>query len=1159
MPDHIEDLFDEYLDFVLTTGRPDEAGFLAAHPELDDAERALLRSLAASLAAGLGGEPSDARPDLDGRTSVAPADPRRAIPTEEPETFGDYRILRVLGHGGQGVVYLAEDSRLNRKVALKVLRRPDLAAFADASPHGPAARLRREAELASKLDHPGICVVYEMGVVKNSPYVAMRYVEGETLASMIAAAREAGRRSIRSPAEVDAEPAQGRGALLPGVNLVESAARALHVAHSAGVIHRDIKPANVMVTRGGEPVLLDFGLAFDETNDLPSITKTGQLFGSPGYMSPEQIKPPPGGLDPRTDVYSLGIVLHECLTARRPFEEATREDLFHAVLSDPLPDPRRWNAAIDRDLSVVLATALERDRDRRYQTALDFAEDLRRWRSYEPILAHPAGWLLRVRRWTQRNRVLTASALAIGVLLVGLLVASQSVIRRLEESARRYRGALLTTGSSVALAKDPALALLLAIEGARLIRDRNADDALNAALARIRETRTIQPPSSALDSETVAGSRDGRHFVGAAKGGVARVWDAATSRLDGVLRGPARELNAVAFSGDGHWIAAVSVPDQTVFVWNESAWTGGTSEGSHDADITAAAAADSTQHVGFSADGTRVLAWGLNGYCVVDVRSREARGGPLSPGKEDAAAWAPDGERLLLPASDQIWNSTTGESVRLETENALEHARCSGEFSPDGRFVVAGSGPDGVGLFDARTGARLRRLPLLAPPKVARFSPDGEALLVGGADGSCTLFVAATGEVKARWSAHTQGVSLAAFIGDGRRIETISDDGSARIWDAKWGVEVAALLCSSPITSCCELGGGEQFVTGHRDGSVRRWNREDGWSRDVLGADLLKDTYLAGCFDPRGERVAVTSGNEVRIYDVRTRELVGTLEGHAQRVHSVVFTPDGKSLLTASEDRTVRAWDAATFRQTAEIGAGEHANDVWCVDVSPDGTLVVTASADPFARLFDLRSGKPLRTFAHDAGRGLQCAHFSPDNRFVVTTSQGDGTIRVWDVRSGSPLYEPRRFESADAKPRTGRFSPDGRFLLAGARNGTIGVWDAVTGRAIWEDGTPDTIVNDACFSPDGTRILVASGSNAERLRVFDARTHEELASIVGHRGDVSCASFSPNGRTILSIANDLHAHLWPSDPLEAARARAPRDFTIEERTRYGLAADGPR
>ncbi|HVS08563.1 MAG TPA: SUMF1/EgtB/PvdO family nonheme iron enzyme, partial [Planctomycetota bacterium] len=337
---------------------------------------------------------------------------------EELRSFGPYTLLEELGRGAQGVVYLAEDERLHRKVALKMLT--------GAAAHSAAVRERfqREAETASKLDHPGICGVHEVGEVRGIPYIAMQHVRGTTLACALRQARE-GR--VAAPGDSGEATATliGKDAMHDVLRLVERAARALHAAHEAGLVHRDVKPANIMITPEGEPVLLDFGLARDVLDQGEALTETGQVMGTPAYMAPEQLRGQREKIDRRTDVYGLGVTLYECLTLQRPYDSPSFEALYHQILHGALPDPRRLNPRIPPDLGTILEVALERERERRYPSALELAEDIRRLRAFEPIRAKAAGPLTRARKWVQRH---PARAVGIGAGLLFLVTGTAFVI-----------------------------------------------------------------------------------------------------------------------------------------------------------------------------------------------------------------------------------------------------------------------------------------------------------------------------------------------------------------------------------------------------------------------------------------------------------------------------------------------------------------------------------------------------------------------------------------------------------------------------------------------------------------------------------------------------------------------------------------------------------
>jgi tetratricopeptide (TPR) repeat protein len=311
------------------------------------------------------------------------------------ERLGSYRLLHEIGRGGQAVVWLAEDTRLGRRVALKIL--PALGPGSEAV----LRRFQREAEVTSKLEHPAICPIYEADIAGGVPFLAMRFVDGETLARRVA-------RCSGGPVLGDWNAT---------ATFFARAARALHAAHEAGVLHRDIKPANVMVTPAGDPVLLDFGLARSDGEDVGSLSRSGDNSGTPTYMSPEQMSGR-APLDRRSDVYSLGCTLFECLTGRAPFTAPTLAGLLQAVLHEDIKDVRSLRADVPDDLAVIVATATAKDRDRRYRSALELALDLERFVQIEPIAARPESRLQRARRWVRRNPALAGSLAAVLVLLL---------------------------------------------------------------------------------------------------------------------------------------------------------------------------------------------------------------------------------------------------------------------------------------------------------------------------------------------------------------------------------------------------------------------------------------------------------------------------------------------------------------------------------------------------------------------------------------------------------------------------------------------------------------------------------------------------------------------------------------------------------------------
>ncbi|MEO6594091.1 MAG: protein kinase [Planctomycetota bacterium] len=321
----------------------------------------------------------------------------------ESDQVGDFKLLRTIGRGGTGIVYEARQRSLDRRVALKVLHER----FA-ASPSA-LTRFRREAQALARLDHAGIVRVFAVGEDGGKAWLAMEFVEGESLAASLDRLRGCGGH---------------RGDTLR--RLVESiagVARALQHAHAAGIVHRDVKPSNVLVRPDGAVVLGDFGLARD--THAPSLTQTSVVAGTPHYMAPEQARGQLLDCDARTDVFALGATLYECLTLRHAFEGSTTQEVLQAVLTrDPI-DPRRHQRGLPIGLAAICQKALEKDPKARYQTALEFADDLQAFLDLRPVAAHP---LTRTRRFVRRMRqqpllgVLLVLGFSTAVLGAGLLL-----------------------------------------------------------------------------------------------------------------------------------------------------------------------------------------------------------------------------------------------------------------------------------------------------------------------------------------------------------------------------------------------------------------------------------------------------------------------------------------------------------------------------------------------------------------------------------------------------------------------------------------------------------------------------------------------------------------------------------------------------------------
>src|SRR5262245_31052596 len=297
--------------------------------------------------------------------------------------FGDYELLEEIGRGGQGVVYRAHQKSLNRTVALKVI------GLGPWTTEAHVKRFRREAEAAARLEHPGIVPIYEVGESDDGlPFFSMKFAPGVRLLDAGPALRNESRRSLALMAKV---------------------ARAVQYAHVEGILHRDLKPGNILLDGRGEPLVSDFGLArwLDTTSDL---TRTLTVFGTPGYIAPEQAEGVASDLTPAADVYSLGAILFDLLAGRPPFLGEHALAVIQQAAEKPAPKLRSVMPGLDRDLETICARCLEREPNARYRSAGDLAEDLERWLEGRHIVARPVSPVARAWRWTRRNPVVAGMA-----------------------------------------------------------------------------------------------------------------------------------------------------------------------------------------------------------------------------------------------------------------------------------------------------------------------------------------------------------------------------------------------------------------------------------------------------------------------------------------------------------------------------------------------------------------------------------------------------------------------------------------------------------------------------------------------------------------------------------------------------------------------------
>lgn len=317
-----------------------------------------------------------------------------------------YEILRVLGRGGMGVVYEAQQLSLKRRVALKTVT---AGVHSDPLQH---ARFQIEAESVAALQHPNIVQIYEVGEYTGVPYFSLELIGGGSLEGKI--------QNNPQPPRESAE-------------MVRKLARAMHYAHQQGIVHRDLKPANVLLTQDGQPKISDFGLA-KRVDSMESFqTQAGTILGTPSYMAPEQASGDIEGIGPASDVYALGAILYRLLAGRPPFQGATLVETLDAVRSKEPTPVRQLQPRVPRDLDIICLTCLQKSKARRYLSAETLARDLDHFLAGEPIEARPVGAAERLWRWCKRNPGIAALTATVFALLAAVAISSSVLAYRIDQ------------------------------------------------------------------------------------------------------------------------------------------------------------------------------------------------------------------------------------------------------------------------------------------------------------------------------------------------------------------------------------------------------------------------------------------------------------------------------------------------------------------------------------------------------------------------------------------------------------------------------------------------------------------------------------------------------------------------------------------------------
>jgi len=1042
------------------------------------------------------------------------------------ERLGEFRLIRMLGKGGMGTVYEAEQTSLKRRVALKVL--PAHLGFSDMA----VRKFQREAEAGGRQSHPGIVAVHAVGKQGRVNFIAQELVEGGvTLADHLGLFRE-----------TDIQP---KGYFRDAAGLAAAVADALDHAHASGVIHRDIKPSNILLDAEGRPKVTDFGLA--KVEDALSLSRTGDFAGTPYYMSPEQAMSRRRGIDRRTDIYSLGVTLYETLTLKLPFEGDTSQEVLKKILLFDPVDPRKANPRVPRDLAVICLKAMEKQPGKRYQAMADFADDLRRFLSGDVIRAQPPGLGSRSWKRVRRYPVLSASlavALVAAVGFVGyiLLVSYPQILqeRRIALAERNEKEKQLVISEGLRLAAqslsvpdtNPTLALLLAIEAAKRHPGLLANNALMNGLEKCRELNTL---SHDLSVGAAYFSPDGRQVVTACEDRKGRVWDAATGALILLLDGHESYVQSAVFSPDGRTILTASA-DRTLRIWSAATGRELRRLAGHEGVVFDAR---------YSPGGRRI---------VSASEDRTARIWDVETGKQTAlfdghdgkvlkASFSPDGRKIITASKDRtarIWDVDSGEE--LLTFEAEVGWISDAAFSPDGRRAVL-TYDNSAHLIDVETGDELHSFGDGRGAVVcADFSPDGRELATANLGNNIVVWDAISGERIVALEGHEDFAFTLCFSPDGQRLLTASMDRTARIWTIRGAGEVVSIESKGAQLWNAFPSADLRWVIATESGNPPSV-RETATGEELLSLGDGGDLIYSAAFSPDGSLAAVAGMTTLSVFETGSWTRSFTLERLPDGAKLIAFSPDGTKVVVWGAGAAIVV-DALSGEEIVSLEG--HRSQIISAEFSPDSTRVVTGANDGTARIWEIPGG--LQSFLLNVEKtAVFDACFSPDGQLVVTA--GDESARIWDAGTGKEI---RKLCGHTGWILDVDVSSDGRRVVTASSDRTAGVWDVSTGEKLLTLKGHEGDVCRCSFSPDGSRI--ATGSWDHTVRIWNSGTGEEIVTLTGLDGMIRVMTFSSRGDKVFASSAHGTARIWTiADPLSAAIARKPRDLTPEERTKFRI------
>jgi WD40 repeat protein/serine/threonine protein kinase len=1082
---------------------------------------------------------------------------------EELATNPNYQVLRELGRGGMGVVYLARDVVMDRMVVLKVM----VGAYLDR----PETRERFVGEIrsAAKLDHPNVVKAYTVVQTGKLLGFVMEYVDGEDLHRLVKA---------KGP--------------LPVTNAcyyVYQAASGLQHAHEKGMVHRDIKPHNLMLARGKkhQVKILDFGLAkaTSEKPDEHGLTGTGQMLGTPDYVAPEQTLDAATATT-RADIYSLGCTLYYLLTGKPPFKGRTAFEVMQAHHTDEARPLEEVRPDAPLGLGDVVRRMMAKSPDDRYQTPGEVARALQPFvkrgtstagslhtpkPASEPILKSETMQAADTSRMRVLAAVVTQPPAAAPTSPFSDLVESAGPVppraRTSPASARRIPFLPITIAAAVLL-----LALLAG--GAVVVRVRTGKGTFVITSQRpgveivvSRDGKTVQIID--VDTKQTIELPSGPYEVALAKPqkGLSLSTDRFTITRGGEALVEVRWEPALAPAKDATAKATTATEPASTFEAlrrdsippDELAAAGGGDPKNAPPGLVAILGDGRLKHwapidaVSFSPDGKTIVSTGWEGASLWNAR--DGRALPI-PGQNDdvalSAIYSPDGRTLAIGCRDgsirlcDVGSNTTRKI--LEKQRGQIHRLA---FSPEGTFLAAAAiNPTVAYVWRVSTGQLERTFdaPMLILNRLA-FSPDGKVLAAGGGawwdaqekKASVKLWNLAKDYAEVSLSGLEGYVVSLAFAPDGKSLAVICNtQTNASLWDVATGQRIRELRpANDRVVSLVFTRDGKELLTG-RSGKLWFWDPGTGTCNREAPGPWNADSDMA--LAPDGRTLAAGGWSRaVWLWDIATASEKPASAGRPRGINHLSISPDGRTVASGGQEGPVRLWDVSTNR-LKRLLEGHH---YWTAGsaFSPDGRTLATGGEDCTIRLWNL-NGEDCRQL-RGVDSNVRALTFSRDGH-VLASGSHDGVVRVWSVNSEDRWLN---LTGHTSPVRCVAFSPDGKLLASGADGSFVKLWDLSKGICRANLQGHRGAVRSLVFAADGATLI--SASDDRTIRWWDVSSNSERLKVDRSSGAPISLALSPDGKTLAAAGNDglvlLHdaANGRPLETIRIARLRAEVDQVV--------------